>query len=372
MKEIGSHSQLLEHVYDAACDATFWPGALAKVCAFVDGCAADLSYHNVAAGSCVTVACCWGEKAIYSQLYIDTYAELNPLLRASALCDAGTVHALAGLMPLPEFQETRFYREWADPQGLGDVVLSNLERTATSCATVTVRRRASDGPFDEDAISRLRMILPHMRRAASLGRVIDAHKASTADLSKTFDGLAAAVLLVSSEGQVVFANGKAAAMVARGEILRAQRGRLSVVDSTADRELRDAIADARRDDAGVKGRAIALASYGTTTHVAYMLPLTRRGDLANRAVAALFVWPVVEVSTSCLEVLAKSCRLTASEMRVLDAVIGIGSVGDLADHLGVTRATVKTHLNHLFAKTGTRRQSDLIRLATRYASPLIP
>ena len=315
-----------------------------------------------------------GQGAPLHQPYFDTYAGLNPLLRASALLEPDTFHALADVMPLGEFRDTRFYREWAEPQGLGEVILASLERTATGCATIAIWRRDCDGIFDEDAKSRFRLILPHMRRAASLARVIDFHKASAADLSKTFDGLAAAVLLVSSNERVVFANGQGAAMLARGEILRARQGRLTAVEPKADCELRAAIADASRGDAtlSMKGRAIAIASRGTTTHVAHILSLGKHGDPASsHAVAALFVRPVTTASSSCIEVLAKSCQLTASEMRVLDAVIMIGSVGDLADRLGITKATVKTHLNHLFAKTGTRRQSDLIRLATRYASPLI-
>ena len=96
----------------------------------------------------------------------------------------------------------------------------------------------------------------------------------------------------------------------------------------------------------------------------------KRSDPTNgNATAALFVRPVAPASPCSLEVLARLYQLTASEVRVLAAVIATGSVEDLANRLGITRATVKTHLNHLFAKTGTRRQSDLIRLATRYASP---
>jgi DNA-binding CsgD family transcriptional regulator len=52
---------------------------------------------------------------------------------------------------------------------------------------------------------------------------------------------------------------------------------------------------------------------------------------------------------------------------VLLAVLeGGGSVADLADSLGVSRATAKTHLKHLFEKTGAKRRADLIRLAAGF------
>jgi DNA-binding CsgD family transcriptional regulator len=54
-------------------------------------------------------------------------------------------------------------------------------------------------------------------------------------------------------------------------------------------------------------------------------------------------------------------------MRVLATVLEQGGgVRELAERLGISLATVKTHLNHIFAKTGTRRQADLLRLAAMH------
>ena len=45
------------------------------------------------------------------------------------------------------------------------------------------------------------------------------------------------------------------------------------------------------------------------------------------------------------------------------------SVAETCDALGIGEPTVKTHLTHLFAKTGTDRQSDLMRLAMSALAP---
>ena len=62
------------------------------------------------------------------------------------------------------------------------------------------------------------------------------------------------------------------------------------------------------------------------------------------------------------ESIAKLYKLTASEIRVLDAVLKVGSVKAMAEMLGLSQATVKTHLHNVFRKTETRRQSDLVKL----------
>jgi DNA-binding CsgD family transcriptional regulator len=37
--------------------------------------------------------------------------------------------------------------------------------------------------------------------------------------------------------------------------------------------------------------------------------------------------------------------------------------------LGVSQSTVKTHLGHLFEKTGTRRQAELVKLTAGFEIP---
>jgi DNA-binding CsgD family transcriptional regulator len=62
-----------------------------------------------------------------------------------------------------------------------------------------------------------------------------------------------------------------------------------------------------------------------------------------------------------LEAIAKRYSLTTSEARVLEAVLKVNGVRAVAELLGLSQATVKTHLHNLFRKTGTNRQSDLVK-----------
>ena len=39
--------------------------------------------------------------------------------------------------------------------------------------------------------------------------------------------------------------------------------------------------------------------------------------------------------------------------------------------LGISETTVKTHLQRVFEKTGTSRQSDLVKLVAGYINPLV-
>jgi DNA-binding NarL/FixJ family response regulator len=54
----------------------------------------------------------------------------------------------------------------------------------------------------------------------------------------------------------------------------------------------------------------------------------------------------------------------------LMAIVDVGGVPEIAPVLGISETTVKTHLQHVFEKTGTQRQADLVKIVAGYMSPL--
>ncbi|RLV09766.1 DNA-binding response regulator [Streptomyces griseocarneus] len=64
--------------------------------------------------------------------------------------------------------------------------------------------------------------------------------------------------------------------------------------------------------------------------------------------------------------------LTAREAEVLSLVADGLSNGEIARRLHVSTATVKTHINNLFAKTGVRDRAQAVRYAFRYGIATSP
>ena len=105
-----------------------------------------------------------------------------------------------------------------------------------------------------------------------------------------------------------------------------------------------------------------------------MLPLTcgarRKAGIAYSAVAAVFVHKAAMDLPHPLETIARTFKLTPAEMRVLMLVVQLGGVPEIAPVLGISEATVKTHLQRVFGKTNTSRQAELVKLVAGYMSPL--
>ena len=111
-------------------------------------------------------------------------------------------------------------------------------------------------------------------------------------------------------------------------------------------------------------------------YVATLLPVQsgqRRGVLAPFAASvALFTQDPVHAPPMPGEAFARLHRLTGGELRVLLALSqGLGGI-EAADMLGISEPTIRTHLQRIFSKTGTSRQSDLLRLLHNSTPPTRP
>jgi DNA-binding CsgD family transcriptional regulator len=376
MSEAQELSTLIGDVYDAALDTTQWPRVLEQVAHFTTGVATALVAHDVASAT-AGFYFSWGDDPAYTKLYFEKYVKLNPTLPAMSRIGVGEIRSISNVIPFDKFRRTRLYLEWAQPQGYGDALLAVLDKSVTSVAHLTTTLRDCDSPVRDAVRRRFRLIVPHVRRAVTIAKTLELHKVDAAVLAEAVDALAASVILVGDEGHIVRANASARAFLASGEIVRTDSGQLIAVDLSARARLRQAVADASKGDRGLgsKGIAIPLAAGHDQPYVAHVLPLTsgarHKARLAYSATVAVFIHRAALDGRTPIDALALHYRLTPAELRVLIAIVEVGGVPEVAPVLGISETTVKTHLRHLFEKTGASRQSDLVRIVASFASPVV-
>ncbi len=375
MLEADIFSALVMAVYDAALDAELWPRALAQIAHYVGGSAAGLLSKNIVS-KVGDAQYHFGVSEHYLRLYRETYWQFDPLTPL-VFFDAGQVTTVSDYIPDDEFRQGRFYKEWVEPQGFVDSANVVLEKSPAVCAILSVIRGKADGLVDDGARERMRLIIPHMRRAVLIGNVIELKSMEAATLADTLDGIAAGMFLVDENGRVVQSNVAGHAMVTAGETLRVAGGRLTTGDVQTDQTLLDIFATSAGGDAaiGTKGIAIPLAAGDGEPLVAHVLPLTsgarRRTGAAYAAVAAVFIHKAALAPPSRPEMVARTYGLTPSELRVLMAIVNVGGVPETAGALGIAETTVKFHLRSLFEKTGAKRQADLVKLVAGFVNPFI-
>jgi DNA-binding CsgD family transcriptional regulator len=369
-------SGLIGNIYDAALDRSLWPLVLEQTCKYVEGCASSLMSQDFVHRS-GQFYYSWGDDPHYTKLYFEKYQKINPLIvPMAATMQVGAIATAYDFIPPDEFLASRFYKEWAQPQGYVDSLYAILDKSITTSSAVIIVRHDRNGMVDDETRRRMGLLAPHFRRAVSISNIIDLHKVEAAALADTLDGLAAAMFLVDANARIVHANVSAHVMLAESTILRGLGGKLAGTDPQVDRMLCDSFAAAPNGDTSVGTKAIAvpLTAPDGERFVAHVLPLTsgarRRAGTSYSAVAAVFVRKAALDLPHPLETIAGTFKLTPAELRVLMAIVEIGGVPEVAPVLGISETTVKTHLQRIFAKTDTNRQADLVKLVAGYMSPL--
>jgi DNA-binding CsgD family transcriptional regulator/PAS domain-containing protein len=356
-------STVIGDIYDAAIDPMLWQKALASACLFVRGCSAALFWHDSATQRSQALYL-FNEDPHFTNLYFEKYLTMNPMFPAASFVDTGTIVSIDDVLPYEEFIETRFYKEWVAPQGVIDALAVNLEKSVTRTSVLNVRTNVMS---DDGMRNRMSLLVPHFQRAVAIGRLFDQNETVDGALTQTLNHVEAGVLLVGADGSITFANASAKAMLSEAALIRAENNALRAALPEADRTLRGIFAAAERGDAsvGVRGVAVPLTANSHDRWFAHALPLTsgnrQKAATAHAAVAAVFIRQTTPDARAPLEAIAKNHKLTASEVRVLHALLKVNSVKGMAETLGLSQATVKTHLHNLFRKTGTRRQSELVK-----------
>ncbi len=373
MSEAEALSLLVQNIYDAALDPSLWPAALRRTASFVGGSGASV-YTKDTVKRDVSIYYDDGSLDLdWVHLYADKYVRLDPSTTRHFLLNVEESAATIDFMPYSEFQDTRFYAEWAQPQHLVDALTSMLEKSGSRLGMLTVFRDQGDGLVDAKARQRMQLVVPHVRRAVLVAGLMQEQNGLTVSLADALDALHASVFLLNGDRQIVHTNAAGRALLASSTLLTVASDRLTGLTPEVDRMLSAGLALVGTG-AGLVGEGTVMAVSGRDgeLYVAHTVPLgaaAREAGTGTAAAVALFIRHATLGSLSAPGALAEAYALTPTELRVLLAVVEIGGGPEVADALGVAETTVKFHLRGLFEKTGMHRQADLVKLVAGFSVP---
>ena len=243
--------------------------------------------------------------------------------------------------------------------GIGSNICTAVPMPSGELVTFVFQRWIKDGIYDESSIDRLNSLRPHLARAGLLAARLGLERAESTVSALKMIGLPAAVLAAS--GRVLASNSLLDA-AAGSLFLPTAFGGIAISSAVADALFQESIAQARHD---LSIRSIPIpAREGQPALVVHLLPLRRAahdifsgGDIlvAATAVNASAVVPSASVLNGLFD-------LTPSEARIAAVLASGRSLKDAAADSGITFKSGRTYLERIFAKTGTRRQSELVAL----------
>src|SRR5262245_26876789 len=206
------------------------------------------------------------------------------------------------------------------------------------------------------------------RQAVAIADALNFATIRSQALERTLSALTSAVYLTERDGRIVYMNRAAERQVGTGNVVRIAHGRLTAFDHQANLRLAKTIDETIGNEADppTGGFTVALPGVDNAGLIATILPLAR----GVAAMAAIFVQDPIVMPTLPGQAFAELYGLTRSELRVLIATVPGLSVKEAAEVLGIGENTAKTYLQHIHSKTGTSKQTELIRLFMSATPPV--
>ena len=213
------------------------------------------------------------------------------------------------------------------------------------------------------------------REAVAISDTLNLTTIRSEALEATLNAFTTGVYLTDRHGRIVYMNRAAERQVRTSNAIRVANSHLSPIDHKARLALDRAIDEATGDEADLptSGFTIALPGGDNGGLIATVLPLARgeRQSGAFSGMVAIFVQdPIVMPPFVPGQAFAELYGLTTSELRVLLAMVPGLSVKEAAEMLGISENTAKTHLQHIHSKTGTSKQTELMRLFMSSTPPV--
>lgn len=259
------------------------------------------------------------------------------------------------------------YQDILIPAGYGSGVATVVTAPTGDTTIVHCERPFAEGTVDAQAIAALDRLRPHFARAGLLGRRLAMERARAASQALEMMGLPAAVL--GLRGHVLYANALFQDLIPGVFLDRAAR--LALAYAPADDMLANVIAGFSRTDLPQPVRSVPIPAWrGANPMVVHLAPVRGRArDIFSFAGAIIVATPVVAGAGPDAGLIAGLFDLTPAEARLAAVIAGGHPPRDAALRLGVTEATARTTLKRILAKTGTRRQADLVGLLKTAAGP---
>jgi len=356
--------KLLELIYDAATDEALWAPALIQIADMTNslgGFVIGVDNKTRVVPFLFNARMSEESHRVYQERHVD-----NPWTAHMMAQPAGKIVASDAILPLSKLRRTAFFDEVLRPQDMAHNVMMPLAAKDDFRAVLNICRSARQGPFEEDALRFFSLLYPHLRRALLLGFRLDSYKSLQRAQFSVIDRLAAGVVLIDLACKVVFANTAARAMAERDGPLRLRHCTLTVRSTTYAQRLHQLVQAALR---GAPTGTMSLPHPDDgrllTVLVSSMRSrdIDRFGGLGMRDLAAMvFVSDPARPLEIPIAWIMDAYGLTQAEARVALCASSGASIPEMAIRLNVSPNNVKTHLRHVFAKTGASRQAELARL----------
>lgn len=368
------HAQVIEQLYDGLLTDTGWRNALGAIATATGSPQASIIIRDPQT-SAVAIAEYedFGIDPATLAAYNETHHQFDPGYSVAPFLSLGHWYHDLQHVGLPAMRRNPFYQDFLRHNDISTIICNRVLQTDGIEAYLSLQRRPGQPYYETAELDQFnRTFIPHVQRAIRIRAELKRLAQREGLTSIVLDRLRIPMLVLDDQRTILKTNTTAEALLRRlSRQLHVRHGRLYPQGLDAGRfERLLQSATGRHGPAEAGGAWLKHAQEdGKEGHAVQclVLPLPSQASTLNpwvRPLALVLLRPLdpqyrLEPQPSLVRQLFD---LTLAETRIAMALCQGDAPADIARRQGISVHTVRTHLRAIFAKTGTTRQTDLLRL----------
>lgn len=369
---------LVESIYAAAVSPERWHDLLEQLIGVVGATRGSIFLQDTNTARPLSVSEWFGYEQPFRNQYLEYYGMISPWLPELARSKAGTTRTAASLLPRRELEKSEFFADWLRPQGLADGVAGIVARNGNRNMILSVLHSGCAALDEKETVWLFGFLMPHLQHGARVSRQLSHLNADKRALEASLNQLGFGVTVVREDAEVIFQNRTAEQLSRSADALRVRRNRLRTAKVSETGKLRNLMANALVPKGGRPTDEMGLMTLSRTSDArplqVLVAPLGEqvKWPWGRKRATAIFTVDPEQPTDLQGPTLERLYGLTPAESRLAITFCNVhGDLARAAKEMGITRGSARQYLKHVFAKTNTHRQPELIELLIQLPSSYI-
>ncbi|AFM17592.1 DNA-binding protein with HTH domain [Mycolicibacterium chubuense NBB4] len=360
MVTVDEFSRLVSGIYAAAVSPEDWQAAIRDIHRALGGTGGSLLVGDPRGMSFQNSTL---PAAVLESYVAEGYYRLDYVLAAIEQGPVGVVRT--GPEVVVANRDPDFYVGWMRPNELEDGLFVRLSDGPRSSHLLVL---SPTSPFGTpERVKLMSGLVEHLRQALRTQGRLEALSDRAVETAGALESVRHGVVVLARDGLVVNYNSAAERIFRTRDGLMTRSGRLAGNAAHFDRELSLAIDNALTGTHSTIRTGSSLTCprpSGKRPYVIHVSPSHRRNadePLRRPMALALIIDPEDEPEPDH-RLLQRLYHLTRAEADIAIRVLHGAGLKEISEQLSISLPTVRTHLQHIFDKTDTHRQAELVRL----------
>jgi DNA-binding CsgD family transcriptional regulator len=366
--------ELIGMIYEAAVDLDRWPAFLGRFAQAMNAGGTMIWVHDFDGNRTKldVTPMSFASAIRFDPAFLESlttyYSDRNVWVQNETQLKPGVPVNSSMLYPDRDLPQTEWYNDWLRPQGYRYAIGGLVLREANLAVKFTCLRTEKLGEYGPKELWFYAQLLPHLRRACAIYRRLATTQAALDGTRITLDLLPMGVWLFDSAGAVLIANRASKELATRQNGLwLGSDGRARASDAVQEKALRRLISGATLTglaQGSEPGGAIAIDRRdGSSPLHVLVSPLAVNSYVSRVAACAVaFISDPSATSKTPEYLFQQLYGLTKAEARLASHLLMGKDVKGYAAEQQLSAVTVRSHLSQVLAKTGAKRQAELMRL----------